>query len=299
MKKSNALWVGGLVMLLAATSALALADTDTTTTGSGQGRGRGGKMERSDRRAEMTQFFTNNDYAGWKEYVTKNMPNSPLLSVVTEQNFAQFAQVHTLLSAGKLDEAKTLAQSMGLPDLPLGERRGGPPTEESTEIRQAITNNDYATWQKLVSEKNANAPILKVVTADNWSEFVRFHQLLKNGQFDEAKTLAQTLGLPEHRGAGNGQGRGHGPKQESAEIRQAITNSDYATWQKLVSEKNANAPILKVVTADNWSEFVQFHQLKAAGQMDEAKALAEKLGLPQPGPQAPTGQTTTDNPTNE
>ena len=295
MKKSNALWVGGLVLLLAATSTLALADNDQTTTNNGLGRG--GRPERQDRRAEMEQFLTNNDYAGWKGYVTQNMPNSPLLKVVTEQNFTQFAQVHTLLRAGKLDEAKTLAQSMGLPDLPRGDRRGGPPEEQSTEIRQAIANNDYPTWQKLISEKNTNAPILQVINAENWSQFVQFHQLLKDGKFDEAKTLAQTLGLPEKPARGEGRGRGHAP--ESGKIREAITAGDYATWKKLMETKNPNAPILQVITADNFAQFQEFHQLKTDGKMEEAKALAEKLGLPHPGPRGPqeppTGSGTTIN----
>ncbi len=58
----------------------------------------------------------------------------------------------------------------------------------------------------------------------------------------------------------------------------AITNGDYAAWVKLITAKNPDAPILKVITADNFSKLKDLQNLKT-----QAQAIEKELGIEGPG----------------
>jgi len=71
-----------------------------------------------ERHEAMEQAFENNDYNAWKELMSGK---GRVSQVVTEENFARFAEAHQLAQEGKLDEAKQIRQELGLG---LGGRRG-------------------------------------------------------------------------------------------------------------------------------------------------------------------------------
>ncbi len=62
-----------------------------------------------ERHEAMTKAFEKNDYAAWK-----NLAQGRAAQVVTEQNFAKFAQAHALALEGKTDEAQKIRQELGL-----------------------------------------------------------------------------------------------------------------------------------------------------------------------------------------
>ena len=72
----------------------------------------------SERQEAMEQAFENNDYNAWKELMSGK---GRVTQVITEENFARFAEAHELAEEGKLDEAKQIRQEFGLG---LGNRNG-------------------------------------------------------------------------------------------------------------------------------------------------------------------------------
>jgi len=72
----------------------------------------------AERHEVMTQAFENSDYNAWKELMSGK---GRVTQVVTEENFARFAEAHELAEEGKLDEAKAIRQELGLG---LGNRNG-------------------------------------------------------------------------------------------------------------------------------------------------------------------------------
>ena len=72
----------------------------------------------AERHEAMEQAFENNDYNAWKELMSGK---GRVTQVVTEENFARFAEAHELAEEGNLDEAKQIRRELGLG---LGNRNG-------------------------------------------------------------------------------------------------------------------------------------------------------------------------------
>lgn len=72
----------------------------------------------SERHETMEQAFGNNDYNAWKELMSGK---GRVTQVITEENFARFAEAHKLAEEGRLEEAKAIRQELGLG---LGNRNG-------------------------------------------------------------------------------------------------------------------------------------------------------------------------------
>ena len=72
----------------------------------------------AERHEAMEQAFENNDYNAWKELMSGK---GRVTQVVTEENFARFAEAHELAEEGNLDGAKQIRQELGLG---LGNRNG-------------------------------------------------------------------------------------------------------------------------------------------------------------------------------
>lgn len=64
-----------------------------------------------ERHEAMEQAFENNDYNAWKELMNGK---GRVTQVITEENFAQFAQAHQLAEEGNLEEANAIRQELGL-----------------------------------------------------------------------------------------------------------------------------------------------------------------------------------------
>jgi len=77
-----------------------------------------GPEHTEERHQEMEMAFENNDFQAWKNLMEGK---GKVTQVVTEENFARFAEAHELAEEGKLDEAKQIRQELGLG---LGNRNG-------------------------------------------------------------------------------------------------------------------------------------------------------------------------------
>lgn len=70
-----------------------------------------GPQYSAERHALMEEAFENNDYAAWKELMQNR---GRVTQVITEANFAKFAEAHELAEDGKIAEAQKIRQELGL-----------------------------------------------------------------------------------------------------------------------------------------------------------------------------------------
>ena len=64
-----------------------------------------------ERHTAMTEAFANQDYQSWQEQM---QGKGRVSEIVTEENFARFAEAHRLAQEGKLEEARQIRQELGL-----------------------------------------------------------------------------------------------------------------------------------------------------------------------------------------
>ena len=161
---------------------------------------RGGNSEQHE---AMEQALENKDYNAWQELAPDKGKMSEL---ITEENFARFAEMHKLMAEGKTDEAKAIGEELGLEGFgPMGGMGGmmkggrggfGMGSENMLAIQTAIENNDYSAWKTAVGDN----PISEKITADNFAKLAEAHKLMQEGKYEEARALREELGL-------GGQGR--------------------------------------------------------------------------------------------
>jgi len=79
---------------------------------------------------------------------------------------------------------------------------------------ELIQSGDYEAWKEQIeSSDRPNAEsLLSTINADNFDQFVKMHQLMKDGDFAAADSIRQELGLPNppqgHHGLKDGMQRG-------------------------------------------------------------------------------------------
>jgi len=77
-----------------------------------------GPNHTEERHGAMTTAFENQDYQSWKEQM---QGRGRVTEVITEENFARFAEAHRLALEGKTDEANQIRAELGLGQ---GQRNG-------------------------------------------------------------------------------------------------------------------------------------------------------------------------------
>ena len=81
-------------------------------------------------------------------------------------------------------------------------------------IKNAVESGDYETWKELT----VNRPVSENITADNFSKLKEMHELRQNGEFEEARTIAEELGF-KHLGPNNMKGmRGQGMRDGTCRL---------------------------------------------------------------------------------
>ncbi len=64
-------------------------------------------------------------------------------------------------------------------------------------MTEAIENNDYSAWLAAVGE---DSRMTEMVTAENFSKFVEMHNLMQEGNYEEAREIREELGILDRRG---------------------------------------------------------------------------------------------------
>jgi hypothetical protein len=154
----------------------------------------------------------------------------------------------------------------------IGQQKG-----QMEEVRQAVENNDYATWVELTTGKPRAEDMLGKITADNFYLLNEMHQARQDGELEKAKEIADQLGIEE--GPFGGERMGKGGKgmgrQMSAEVQTALENRDYNSWHEAMMP-----PVFQYVNEGNFDTFADMHEAIKAGDKTKAEELRVQLGLP-------------------
>jgi hypothetical protein len=119
-------------------------------------------------------------------------------------------------------------------------------------VKAALDAGSYTAWVAAEKALDPNSPTLTKVTADNFSTFLQDYKD-KEAKMAEQKTKmdAVTAALEANSGSG-----------------------DYNAWAIAEKAMNANSPLLTKITADNFSQYVQAHNLQK-----QADDIMTKLGI--------------------
>jgi hypothetical protein len=77
--------------------------------------------------------------------------------------------------------------------------------ERHEAMTKAFETNDYNAWK---TQMNGRGRVSQVITAENFGQFAKAHQLMLEGKADEAQAIRTELGLGLKNGSGRGQGMG-------------------------------------------------------------------------------------------
>ncbi len=120
-----------------------------------------------------------------------------------------------------------------------------------TAIQTALNNNDYNAWVTAMTVQNPNSPLLKTMTADNFSAYAAKY-----------KTRAADMTAQQ---------------TKMTAIKTALDNGDYSGWVTAEKAVNANSPLLIKITADNFASYAQANKLQ-----EQAATIMKTLGLDGP-----------------
>lgn len=140
-------------------------------------------------------------------------------------------------------------------------------------IISAIETGDYNIWREAVGDR----PITEKITEENFSKFVEMHNLIEEGNFEEARAIGEELGVKGPKGKdmrGDCIGKGNFMKNHEA-AREAMDAGDYMAWLEAVE----GSPIAEKISEENFSKLVEAHNLMQAGDFEGAREIREELGL--------------------
>ena len=152
----------------------------------------------------------------------------------------------------------------------LAHERGAVDSEKHEAVKTAVDENNYTAFVEAVGE---DARILETINEENFSAFVEAKTLMQEGDRENARVILDELGVEKH--FGHKRGKFHDSEKHEA-MRAAVEAEDYNAFVAAVGEE---APILETITEENFPTFVEIHELRAAGDKEGARALAEELGL--------------------
>lgn len=95
-----------------------------------------------------------------------------------------------------------------------------------------------------------------------------------------AFVLGAMVLLPQTALAYKGDPNVQGPNytvERHADMTKAFANKDYTAWKALMGDRG----ITRKITAENFAQFAQAHELAAQGKTAEANAIKAELGLGQ------------------
>jgi hypothetical protein len=160
--------------------------------------------------------------------------------------------ISTVMAAGSTSTTGFFGKFMGKQHQVLTDAQKAEMKTKTDAVSAALAAGDYNTWVAAEKAINANSPLLTKVTAANFSAYVQKYKDRETKMTEQkTKMYAVTVALEANGGSG-----------------------DYNTWVAAEKAINANSPLLTKITADNFSQYVQAHNLQK--QIDE---IMTKLGI--------------------
>lgn len=230
----------------------------------------------SDRQAIM-EALDNSDYQTWYNLVKETKRGEEILQVINETNFAQYVEAHKLMQNGDKEGAKEIMDELGIVP-PQGEMNGGPEDGKMEAVKNALDNNDYNAWLVAIAEMPNASEMTAVINESNFSKMVEIHNLMQSGDREGAQKIADELGLTSFMPGGKGHG-GKGMERDMREMKDAIENNDYATFISLLTDQPFADELKTKINENNFSKLKEILDLVQNGSYDEAKSIADELGL--------------------
>lgn len=122
---------------------------------------------------EIKEALENKDYETWSEIISK-MPGRFMQRNMDEDSFNEMIERHEAMEA-------------------------------------AFEGDDYDAWYALMTEDDHHPKVVDIITEENFAQFTEIHELMEEGNIEEAQALREELGLGKGMGRGF-QNRGMGPR---------------------------------------------------------------------------------------
>lgn len=132
---------------------------------------------------------------------------------------------------------------------------------KNSAIETAMTNNNYAAWNSLVTDQNLKSK----VNAGNFAQFVVNHRLLQQGKVVEADPIKKALLFKEDFAE---------TSAKSQAIQNAINNGKYNDWRVEVGPD-----VLPGVNSTNFTTYASGYQLAVAGNFIAANKIFRALTI--------------------
>lgn len=195
-----------------------------------------------------------------------SQPIGPDLENIDPEKAEQIQEVHDAVQAGDMELAEQLREEYGLEDF----RRGGPgkrirhawnqlddETKEAVDV--ALSNGDYTAFITAVGEDKADK-----ITEERFAHMVEVHQAMEDGDTERLKELHEEMKAEMD------------AKRE--EVKAALDAGDYNAFIEALGEH-----VPEDLTEEKFGQMVEVHELRAAGETEEAAKLAREYGLKRPG----------------
>lgn len=143
---------------------------------------------RHEAREDIQKAIENDDYNAFIEAL--NEKNENRLNLMTEERFAEMVQRN----------------------------------QNHQAIEDAIEAEDYEAWIEAVSKMPRAGKMSEVVTEEDFDTLIQIHNLRENGEFAEARVLADELGLPGKQESANGKDKSHRGFEKSIGKRNVMKN---------------------------------------------------------------------------
>ncbi len=143
----------------------------------------------------------------------------------------------------------------------LSAQRNAQIQQKNEAIEAAISNNDYETWSRLVTDSRLKAK----VNASNFSQFASAYNLLEQGKVEEANLIKKQLSLKKDF---------DNVALKSNEIRSAIINNDYSAWRAAVGPDAEPK-----VDSSNFSDYAHAYWMIMSGNLSGSNRIKAEIGV--------------------
>ncbi len=205
-----------------------------------------GSHHTDDEREAIHEAIEEGDYS---TFVSLVGDDAKILGSINANNFTQLQEIHELREEGNHEEAKALAAELGLEHRGKHGQKGerGKRPQLSDEARAAVeTALQAGDYDAFIAAHGEDSKIAEKFTAEKFAE--------KAAKFEDHQ-------------------------EKKAAVDAAIDARDYDAFVQAVGEDGKRH---EQINESNFAQFAELHDLREAGDMEAAKAIAEDMGLEKP-----------------
>lgn len=163
--------------------------------------------------------------------------------------------------------------------------KGGEFKMNHQEMKEAIESGDYDAWAELMGGQEHFDE--EKITPETFESLGEIHQLMEDGDKEEARELMKELGLhPGRKGAmhgkygkfsnkGQGEERSEKMKEHKAEMETIFEAGDYEAWAELMGDSEKFDADL--INEDTFNKLSEARDLFEAGDKDGAKEIKKEI----------------------